>query len=67
MTVFELITFLLAQPQDLPVAFGRYSEYCLLEEGQIAVFDACLPREDGWVHSARPDKPVQTYLMLPGN
>ena len=27
----------------------------------------CLPRADGWVANARPDKETQEYLCFPGN
>jgi hypothetical protein len=67
MTVAELISFLQAQPQDMPVAYQLHSEQCLMETKDIAVMELCLPRPDGWVHSKRPDKPTQTYLVFPGN
>ena len=67
MTVSELIDFLKTQPQDLQVAYDLHSEHCLLEPQDIRVMDACEPRPDGWVARERPDKPKQTYLMLPGN
>jgi hypothetical protein len=67
MTVAELIAFLQTQPQGLSVAYEIHSEACLLETNDIQVFSACPPREDGWIHDARPDKPTQDYLMFPGN
>lgn len=67
MIVKELVAFLKSQPQDIPVAYRLYSEYCLLEANDINVMTLCLPRPDGWVHSARPDKPTQDFLVLPGN
>lgn len=67
MTVAELIDVLTAYPQDLPVAYQCYSEYVLLDDGQIGVAEAGLPRADGWVHDKRPDKETQNYLMFPGN
>jgi hypothetical protein len=67
MTVSELIEFLKTQPQDLPVAYAIYSEYALLESEDIVVRGLCLPREDGWVASKRPDRPSQQYLVFPGN
>lgn len=67
MTVAELIAFLQTQPQDLPVAYRCYSEYCLLEVKDIEVKHLCPPRSDGWVANERPDKPTQDYLTLPGN
>jgi hypothetical protein len=67
MTVAELTAFLQSQPQDLQVAFRIYSEYCLLEANYIETKLLCTPRPDGWVHDARPDKPKQLYLILPGN
>ncbi len=67
MKVSELITFLQTQPQHLTVVYRLHSEQALLEETDMTIEELCHPREDGWVHSARPDKPKQTYLVLPGN
>ena len=67
MTVKELIEFLKTQPQDIQVACRMYSEYSLLEIDEIGVLNLCLPRPDGWIHDARPDKPTQSYLVFPGN
>ncbi len=67
MTVEELITILRNKPQDLTVAFRCYSEQLLLEEKDIVIESHCVPRKDGWVHSKRPDKPTQDYLVFPGN
>jgi hypothetical protein len=67
MTVKELITILQSKPPDLPVAYEIYSEYCLLEADRITIKSLCAPREDGWVHDKRPDKPSQDYLVFPGN
>lgn len=67
MTVSELITFLLAKPQDIQVAYCLFSEYALMEIKDIEVVTAVPPRNDGWVARARPDKPTQQYLMFPGN
>ena len=67
MTVAELIELLKAYPQDLPVAYSKYSEQCLLDPKDIGIGSACLPRPDGWVQSRRPDMPTCDYLMFPGN
>lgn len=67
MTVAELIAYLQTQPQDMQVAYDCCSEHCLLEAEYIRPYEACEPRPDGWIHRKRPDKPVRTYLMLPGN
>lgn len=67
MTVAELIAFLQTQPQDVQVAYECYSEWCLLQAGDIKGAELCEPRADGWVHRKRPDRPTQTYLVLPGN
>ena len=67
MTVAEFITYLKKQPQDLQVAYRRYSEQCLLETKDITMLVACEARPDGWIQDYRPDKPTQTYLVLPGN
>jgi hypothetical protein len=67
MTVAELIAYLQTQPQDLLVAYRMYSEQVLLEEGNVFIGTFCQPRNDGWVPDARPDKPTQRYLVLPGN
>lgn len=64
LTVRELIAFLQTQPQDLPVAYSLYSEYCLLEADKIEIVSHCLPRPDGWVQCRRPDMPTQDYLIL---
>ena len=67
MNVEQLVAFLKTQPQDLQVIFECYSEFRLLEEGEILVREASIARQDGWVHSKRPDKPSQVYLVFPGN
>jgi len=67
MTVAELIEFLQKQPQNLQVAYRCCSEQVLLDADEITVKDMCEPRPDGWIHDKRPDKPTQTYLLLPGN
>ena len=67
MTVAELIAFLQAQPQDLPVAYRCCSEQLLLEPDDIRIEEACKPRPDGWIQDKRPDKEAQTYLLFPGN
>ena len=67
MTVADLIAFLETQPADLLVAYERCSEMCLLEPGSIVQGQGVAPRPDGWVANPRPDKPTQTYLILPGN
>ena len=67
MTVAELIAYLQTQPQELQVAYSIYSEFCLLEVGDMQIIEACQPRQDGWIQHGRDDKPKQTYLTLPGN
>lgn len=67
MNVAELIAFLGTQPQNLQVAYRCCSEQALLDPSDIQIFEGCEPRRDGWVHSKRPDKPTQEYLLLPGN
>lgn len=67
MTVAELIEHLKTVPQDLPVAYRRYSEQCLLDVTDIYVDTLCEARADGWVANARPDKPTIDYLIFPGN
>jgi hypothetical protein len=67
MTVAELIAYLQTQPQDMQVAYDCCSEHCLLEARDIRHYEACDPRPDGWIQRKRPDMPVRTYLMLPGN
>lgn len=64
MTVKELIELLQSKPQDLPVVYSKYSEYCLLEAGDVTVDNLCPPRDDGWVACRRPDRPTQEYLVL---
>ncbi len=67
MTVAELIAFLQTQPQELQVAYRCYREQVLLEAKEIEIAEKCPPRPDGWIQDKRPDKPTQTYLLLPGN
>lgn len=67
MTVAELISFLQQQPQDIQVAYQKHSEQCLLDADDIGIVELCTPREDGWIQDKRADKPMQLYLMLPGN
>jgi hypothetical protein len=67
MTVAELIVFLQTQPQGLQVAYRRCSEQVLLDVEEIEIAEKCEPRPDGWIQDKRPDKPTQTYLLLPGN
>lgn len=67
MTVSELITYLLAQPQDAQVAYSLYSDQCLMEFSDICLMEACEPRPDGWVQRRRQDMPTQVYLLFPGN
>lgn len=66
-TVKDLIVFLQAQQQDLPIAYCCYSEQCLMGLGNITIIDACKPRLDGWVQDERPDMESQKYLLFPGN
>ena len=67
MTVAELIEFLQAQPQELPVAYRCCSEQSLLEASDIGITYGCMPRPDGWIQNKLGDMPTQPYLMLPGN
>jgi hypothetical protein len=67
MNVKQLVEYLEKQPQHLPVVYRLFSEHCLLEEKDIRQEKLCQARDDGWVHDARPDKPSQQYLVLPGN
>ena len=67
MTVAELIQFLQTQPQDLQVAYLRYSEQLLLDAKEIEVIECSLARADGWIQNKRPDQPSLKYLMFPGN
>lgn len=65
--VSQLIEFLKTQPQHLLVAYQKHSEVCLLNTDDISVEVLQPPRPDGWVHSARPDKPTLEYLVFEGN
>lgn len=67
MTVAEFIAYLQTQPQDAIMASCLYSEQRILETSDIKLVELCKPRRDGWIHDARPDKPKQQYLLLPGN
>jgi hypothetical protein len=66
-TVADLIEYLKTKDQKLKVAYRKYSENCLLTIDEIEEIKCCTPREDGWVHNARPDMPLETYLIFPGN
>jgi len=66
LTVAALIAHLQTQPQELLVVYRFCSEWCALEADDIGVQELRTMRIDGWVHDARPDKPTQTYLTLPG-
>lgn len=66
-TVASLVAYLQTLDPSLPVAYKLHSEQCLLEEEDIEVVELCEARPDGWVQNKRPDKPTQTYLLLPGN
>lgn len=67
MTVADLIEFLQKQPQDLLVAYEKYSEQVLLSAEEVQVVERCEPRPDGWIQHKRPDMPSRAYLMFPGN
>ena len=67
MTVSEFIKYLRKQPAHAQVAYRMYSEQCLLDTSDIVLENLCPPRPDGWVQNARPDKPTELYLLLPGN
>ena len=67
MTVKDLIEFLQKQPQELQVAYKRFSEQCLLEVKDIVIEELCEARPDGWIQDSRPDMPKQNYLIFPGN
>lgn len=64
MTVKDLIELLQGFPQDLPVVYSKYSEFCMLEPGDVVVDNLCPARPDGWVECRRPDKPTSEYLVL---
>lgn len=67
MRVKDLIEFLKTQPQDLDVAYRLWSEAMELNLEDIKIVDMCVSRPDGWIAKARPDKPLKTYLVFPGN
>lgn len=64
MKVRELIAELSYFDPELEVVYSLYSEYTILDGGELKVLTACQPRHDGWVHARRPDQPTQTYLLL---
>lgn len=66
-TVADLVARLLQLPQELPVAYQCCSEQMLLDLDDLIVTELQLPRPDGWVHDARPDKQKTPYLVFPGN
>ncbi len=67
LTVAELIEFLKTQPQHLLVGYCLHSEWCLMETEDIGIVTACEARPDGWIQDRRDDKPLQQYLIFPGN
>lgn len=67
MKVKELIKFLQTQPQDIEVAYCKFSEQVLLETDEVVILEACVARPDGWIQDKRPDMPTQKYLLFPGN
>lgn len=67
MTVAKLIELLKEKPQDAIIGYQCYSENIIMTANQIKLVEACAPRDDGWIHDARPDKPTVTYVMFPGN
>ena len=67
LTVKELIELLQTYPQDILVARELFSEKVLVEEGNFCIEEHCPPRNDGWVHEKRPDRPTQKYLVIAGN
>jgi hypothetical protein len=62
--VSDLIKYLETLPQNLPVAYGKWSEQFLLEIKDINIVECCESRPDGWVAHARPDKKSIPYLLL---
>ncbi len=67
MTTAELIKLLQTMPQDLPVAYALYSEYCLLDAEDIKVMVLGKARPDGWVSLVRTNNEHVDYLVFPGN
>lgn len=67
MIVKELIELLKTYPENLPVCYSKFSEYCMLEMEDIKTKVLGASRPDGWVAERRSDKPECTYLVLPGN
>lgn len=67
MTVAELIKFLETQPQNIRVAYEKWSEQLLMEESNIDIVKLCKPRPDGWIQNSRPDMETEEYLLFPGN
>lgn len=65
MKIRELIELLKTFDPELDVAYAIHSEQCLLEPEDIDVVELCIPRPDGWIQDARPDKPTQTYVRFP--
>lgn len=67
LTVKELIELLQTYPQDILVAKELYSEEVLVTEEDFCIEEHCSPRDDGWIHRKRPDRPTQKYLVIAGN
>lgn len=64
MTVKELRKLLKRFPQHLQVITPLWSEHRILEPHEIGLIALCEPREDGWVHDNRDDKPTQDYVVI---
>jgi hypothetical protein len=60
----ELITLLQTFPPDSLVAIDMFSEYCLADASDVRLLEACEPRADGWVHTKRPGRPTQKYVVI---
>lgn len=67
MNIKELIEHLQTFPQDMEVAYEKYSEQCILTKEDVGIALRCHAREDGWIENFRKDKPSKEYLLFPGN
>jgi hypothetical protein len=66
-TVKELVEYLQKQQQDMRVAYRLFSEQVLIEQLYIGTDVLCGALPDGWIQDSRKDKPLESYLVFPGN
>lgn len=66
-TVAQLIEHLKAFSPDLPIAYDKYSEACLMSLDEIRIEICGKARPDGWIPDLRNSTEPTQYLIFPGN